>query len=29
MLFLSISGVAAMLALYSVIIAGCLRQPEW
>jgi len=29
MLYVSMIGVGAMLALYGVIIIGCLRQPEW
>jgi hypothetical protein len=27
--YLIVIGVVAMMALYVVIIAGCLRQPEW
>jgi len=29
MQYLILSGVVTMLALYIVIIAQCLRQPEW
>ena len=29
MFYLTLIGVTAMLALYAVIIVGCLRQPEW
>ena len=27
--YLILGGVVAMMALYALIIAGCLRQPEW
>jgi hypothetical protein len=27
--YLIVIGVVAMMALYVVIIAGCLKQPEW
>jgi hypothetical protein len=27
--YLILVGVILMMALYAVIIAGCLRQPEW
>jgi hypothetical protein len=27
--YLIVIGVVAMMALYAVIIAGCLKQPEW
>ena len=27
--YLIVIGVIAMMALYAVIIAGCLKQPEW
>jgi hypothetical protein len=27
--YLIVIGVVGMMALYAVIIAGCLRQPEW
>jgi hypothetical protein len=27
--YLIVIGVVAMMALYAVIITGCLKQPEW
>jgi hypothetical protein len=27
--YLIVIGVVAMMALYAMIIAGCLKQPEW
>jgi hypothetical protein len=27
--YLILVGVVAMMALYALIIVGCLRQPEW
>lgn len=27
--YLILVGVVAIMALYALIIAGCLRQPEW
>jgi hypothetical protein len=27
--YLILGGVVAMMALYALIIAGCLKQPEW
>jgi len=27
--YLIVIGVVAMMALYALIIAGCLKQPEW